>query len=128
MNEQTFQVLSNCVKELYQFYKDVDNQGKCFEIAFGTFVFLAERGIFGTLVHANITMGNKILGHAWIEYSDIVIDLTLPSEEWIQRKNEYHEIAQIQKIVKYNGNEIQDLISKYGEQVVWEDWIIYKDD
>ena len=42
-------------------------------------------------------------------------------------KNEYYEFAQIHKIVKYMGSEIQELIKTYGNKVVWADWLIYQE-
>jgi hypothetical protein len=128
IDNKSFQILHDCVKGLHEYYKNKNLKGKCFKTAFEIFLFLAERKLHGRLAHANITMGDKTLGHAWVEYEDIVFDFTLQQDNWIQDKNEYYEFAKIQKIVKYSGGEIQELIKLYGDKIVWVDWIIYNED
>lgn len=127
MDEKDFKLLYDGIEKLCEYFKNKNTLGKCFETAFKVFVLLAEKNIHGILVHANITIEDKILGHAWVEYENVVIDFTLPQGESIQDKNEYYEFAKIHKIVKYTGNEIQELIKTYGNKVVWVDWLIYQE-
>ena len=127
MSNKDFKILEIAIKELVERYKNTNYQGQCFKIAFETFVFLAERGIYPKLVHANINIENNILGHAWVEYYNVVIDLTLDNNDWIQDIHEYYKLAQIGQIIKYDMNQIQKLILKYGNQFVWCDWIVYKE-
>lgn len=127
MDEKSFKILCDGTDELNKYFKNKNTIGACFETAFKVFVLLAEKNIHGILVHANIAIEDKILGHAWVEYKNVVIDFTLPQGESIQDKNEYYESAQIYKIVKYTGNEIQELIKTYGNKVIWADWLIYQE-
>lgn len=127
MDEKSFKILCGGIDELSKYFENKNTIGACFKTAFEVCVLLAEKNIYGTLVHANITIEDKILGHAWVEYENIVIDFTLSQGESIQDKNEYYEFAQIHKIVKYTGSEIQELIKTYGNKVVWADWLIYQE-
>ena len=71
-------------------------------------------------------MDNEILGHAWLEYDNFVIDFTLEQKNWKYDKNDYYKLARIEKIIKYDGKEIQELILQCeGKKMVWVDWIIF---
>ena len=102
--------MRNELQQILLKYRNNSYKHKCFETSIELLITLAENNILATLVHANITMEDRIAGHAWIEYNNIVIDLTLPLEYRIKEIDDFYELAKIKKIVKYSFFEVQKLL------------------
>ena len=127
MSENDFLIFKKYIKELITIYGTIDNRGNCLKVSLEACVILSEYGLYPELVHANIEMDNKIQGHAWLEYGNTIIDLTLHKTNWINEAEEYYEIAKIYKIKKYSMIEMQSLILKNKGDYFWEDWFIFQD-
>lgn len=124
MLSKEFDILCDYIIELKSIYKDKDNKGKCFTVCFESFILLNERGLKnGKIVHSNIKVDSKIFGHAWIEYDNFVLDLTQIESSWITDIEEYYESFSIVQIVKYDINEILQLLKTNPFSIVWEEWI-----
>ena len=115
----------NDIEELKALYQDENWLGECFLIAYRTCKFFAAKDIDIVLVHANIDIDGKTMSHAWVEYNELVIDLTQEVAHWIVDKNLYYEQAKISKIIKYNIEDILLLIRQTGKEQAWADWLIF---
>ena len=120
--------MKNKLQQILLKYKNNKYKHKCFETSIELLMTLAENNILATLVHANITMEHGIAGHAWVEYNNIVIDLTQPLEYRISEIDKFYELAKIKKIIKYSFLEVQELvIATNDKSFIWVDWLIYND-
>lgn len=127
MSENDFLIFEKYIKKLITIYGTIDNRGNCLKVSLEACSILLEYGLHPELVHANIEMDNKIQGHAWLEYSNTIIDLTLDKTNWINGAKEYYEMTKIHQIKKYSMIEIQNLLLKNEGNYFWEDWFIFKD-
>jgi len=127
MNENDFLIFEKYIKQLIAIYGDIDNRGNCLKVSLEACSILSEYGLYPELVHANIKINDKIQGHAWVEYGNTVIDLTLKKTNWINEAEEYYEMAEVHQIKKYSMKEVQNLILNNKGRYFWESWFIFKD-
>lgn len=69
------------------------------------------------LVHADVIsgdqLGNRIIGHAWIEVGDVVFDFS-NGRRVVSRKEKYYAIVKPIKIRKYSYEQACDLMVRTG--------------
>lgn len=124
LNSKSPLFYNTTISYLNLFY-DKNFKHKCLDVAFDTMFYFANQGLNGYLVHANINIENKKLGHAWFEFEDIIVDMTLPPESRLSLKEHYFENLKYFEIMRYSAKESYSLYEQ-NNGVFWEDWFIFQ--